>query len=119
MPIIFANMVFRYVYVAVSSCVCGMVISLSSTYINVEFVKRIDEAYLARAAGIMSALSMASIPLALALVGLLTAVVKMEWLFSVTGILAIAMCPFFLRSKVLKEKKESANIQETQFECTV
>ena len=43
----------------------------------------------------------------------------MEWLFSVTGILAIAMCPFFLRSKVLKEKKESANIQETQFECTV
>lgn len=115
----FDNMVFRYAYVAGSSFLCGMVISLFSTYINVEFVKKIDEAYLARAAGIMSSLSMASIPLASVLVGLLTAVVKIEWLFSVTGILAIVLCPFFLKSKVIKEKKKTINIQEPQLECTV
>jgi len=45
--------------------------------------------------------------------------IKMEWLFSATGILAMVVCPFFLRSKVLKEEKESANVQELQLECTV
>lgn len=101
----FGNLVFRYVYVAVSSFICGIVLSLFSTYINIEFVKKIDGAYLARASGIMSALSMASIPLTSAFVGLLTAVVKIEWLFCVTGILVIVICFFFLKSNVLKEEK--------------
>lgn len=115
----FTNKIFVYAYVALASFLCGVIISLFSTFINVEFVKKIDKAYLARAAGIMSSLSVASIPVASAIVGVLVIFVKIEWLFIVVGILAIVVCPFFLRSKVLEENPENVEVQEAQEQCAV
>lgn len=111
---LYISRIFMYGYVAVSSFVCGVVVAVFMTFLNVEFVKRTDEAYLARAAGIMSSLSVASVPVASFAISSLAAVIKTEWLFVVAGVLAIVVCPLFLRSKVLEEKKENEKKQEAE-----
>ena len=111
--------IFMYGFVAVSSFLCGVMVSIFMTFLNIEFVRKIDEEYLARAAGIMSALSVASVPVASVLVSAIATVVATEWLFVVAGTLAIVVCPFFLRSEVLEEKQEVIEEQEFQGECTV
>ena len=105
-----------YTYVAITSFLCGMFVSLFSTFLNVEFVKKIDEEYLARAAGIMTSLSVASVPIASIVVGALAAVIEIECLFIVSGMLAIAVCPFFLRSKVLEEREDYVKTREANEE---
>lgn len=97
--------VFMYVYVAISSFITGAVASLFMTFLNVEFVKKLDEAYLARAAGIMESLSVASVPVMSVIVSGAAAFVTTEWLFVAAGILGLLICPLFLKSKVLDEKE--------------
>ena len=101
----YENKVFMYVYVSVTSFIFGALVSLFSTFLNVEFMKKIDEAYLARSASVMTSLSVASVPVASAIVSALVTFVKTEWFFVVTGALVMVICPFFLRSDVLDERQ--------------
>lgn len=116
---VYDSKIFMYGFVAVASFLCGVMVSIFMTFLNVEFVRKIDEEYLARAAGIMSALSVASVPVASVVVSAIATVVATEWLFVVAGALAIVVCPFFLRSEVLVEKQEAVEVQEVQSECAV
>lgn len=108
--------VFMYVYVTIASFVFGVFVSLFSTFLNVEFMKKIDETYLARSASIMTSLSVASVPVASAVVSALVTFVKTEWFFIVSGVLVMAICPLFLRSDVLDDYRGATDVKE---ECTV
>ena len=110
---------FMYAYVSVASFAFGVFVSLFSTFLNVEFIKKIDEAYLARSASIMSSLSVASVPVASAIVSALVTFVKTEWFFIAAGVLVMVICPFFLRSEVLVEKQEGVEVQEVHSEYAV
>ena len=101
----YESKVFMYTYVSIASFIFGAFVSLFSTFLNVEFMKKIDEAYLARSASIMTSLSVASMPVASAVVSVLVTFVKTEWFFIVTGVLVMVICPFFLRSDVLAEQQ--------------
>lgn len=96
-----------YIYVTVSSFLCGVATSIFNTFLNVEFVKLIDEDYLARAASIMTSLSVICVPVVSFLVSGITAMVTTEWLFVIAGVMAMIACPFFLRSKVMRKAKTS------------
>ena len=115
----YGSKAFMYAYVSVASFVFGVFVSLFSTFLNVEFIKKIDEAYLARSASIMSSLSVASVPVASAIVSALVTFVKTEWFFIAAGVLVMVICPFFLRSEVLDEQQEEMESQETGTECAV
>lgn len=108
---LYVSKIFMYSYVALSSFLCGIVIAVFMTFLNVEFVKRTKEEYLARAAGIMGALSVASVPIASLLVSALAVVITTEYLFVFAGVLAIAICPFLVRNKAFKEEGEVEQIQ--------
>ena len=115
----YGSKIFMYGFVAVASFLCGVVVSIFMSFLNIEFVKNTDEQYLARAAGIMSALSVASVPVASVVVSAVATVISTEWLFVVAGALAIIVCPFFLRSEVLAEKTSELEVQEVQGECAI
>lgn len=96
---LYENGWFLYGYVAVSSFLCGTVVSIFNTFLNVELVKMINEEYLARTASIMSSLSVISVPVVSFLISLVTAMVSTEWLFIIAGVLAAIAGPFFINSK--------------------
>lgn len=102
---LYDSKIFMYIYVALSSFITGAVMSLFMTFLNVEFVKKLDEAYLARAAGIMESLSVVSIPVMSVFVSVAAAFLTTEWIFIAAGVLGLLLCPLFLKSKVLDEKE--------------
>lgn len=101
-----------YGYVAVASFLCGAVVSVFNTFLNVELIKMIKEEYLARAASIMSSLSVISVPVVSFIISAVTAMVSTEWLFIIAGVLAAIAGPCFLNSKAMKEQStEDAPIE--------
>lgn len=104
---LYGSAVFMYAYVTVSSFIAGAVASLFMTLLSVEFVRKLDESYLARAAGIMESLSVAAVPVTAMLVSALAAFVSTEWLFIVAGAVGLLVCPLFIKSKVLDEAEET------------
>ena len=101
----YESKLFMYAYVSIASFIFGAFVSLFSTFLNVEFMKKIDEAYLARSASVMTSFSVASVPVASAIVSTLVTFVKTEWFFIAAGVLVMVSCPFFLRSDVLDEQQ--------------
>ena len=67
-------------------------------------MKRIDEAYLARAGAIMSSLSGASIPVVAFLISELAVFVATKCLFVMVGVFDIIVCLLMLRTKVLNKE---------------
>lgn len=106
---------FMYIFVFVASGIFGFVLTIGSSLINVEFVKRTDEKYLARAASFLTAFSVASIPIAAFLISGVAVFIETEWIFVGTGVIDIVVTLIMYRSKVLDMKNEqSTNIgQET------
>ncbi len=111
---LYDSAVFMYAYVTVSSFITGAVVSLFMTFLSVEFIRKLDEAYLARAAGVMESLSVAAVPVTAMLVSALAAFVSTEWLFVVAGAVGLLACPLFLKSRVLDEQPdtEGAELEE-------
>ena len=54
----------------------------------------------------MTSISVASIPVTSALVGVLVLFVKTEWFLIVSGVLVILACPLFVRSEVVNQDKQ-------------
>ena len=107
---LYENKWFMYTFVAIASGLFGFVLTLASALINVEFVKSTEEAYLARAASIMTALSSAATPLVGFLISAFVVFVKTEWIFVAAGILDFVVCLFIVRCKVLDEQKETSEV---------
>ena len=105
---------FMYSYVAVASFLCGIVFSMFSSFLNIEFVKNVKEEYLARAASIMTSLSGICVPVASFVFSVVATSIKIDWLFVAAGVLAILACPLFLSSKVMSKKKADETAQEAE-----
>lgn len=109
---LYANSWLMYGYVAVASFLCGIMVSIFSSFLNVEFLKKVDETYLARAASIMTSLSSIAVPVASFVISAVATSVRIDWLFVAAGLLAILACPLFLSSKVMRNEK--CKVQETE-----
>lgn len=109
---LYTNSLFMYGYVAVASFLCGIVVSIFSSFLNIEFIKNVKEEYLARAASIMTSLSGICVPVASFAVSAVATAVPIDWLFVVSGVLAMLACPLFLSSKVMAKEKKTEEGQE-------
>jgi len=97
---------FLYIFIFVASMIFGFVLTIGSSLINVEFVKRTDERYLARAASFLTSFSVASTPVAAFLISGIAAIVPTEWIFIGTGIIAIVVTLIVFCSKILNGEKK-------------
>lgn len=111
---LYASRWFMYGYVAVASFLCGIVVSIFSSFLNIEFVKNVKEEYLARAASIMTSLSGICVPVASFAVSAIATAVQIEWLFMAAGVLAMLACPVFLSSKVMAKKKNTEELESAE-----
>lgn len=100
---LYARRWFMYVWVAALSGLFGYFISLCISLVNVEFVKRTEESYLARVGGIVSALSVAAMPVMSFLVSAVVAYVSTATLFLAMGALALVGSLFIARSRAMEE----------------
>lgn len=75
-----------------------------SNYMSIEFIKKVDESYLARCSGILNSASMASTPIISFLVSGVVGFTGTKEIFMGTGILAVAICGIMLRSPQLDEE---------------
>lgn len=101
---LYSSRLFVYAFVATASFLCGIVVSVFSSFLNIEFVKNVKEEYLARAASIMTSLSGICVPVASFVVSAIATSVRLDWLFVGAGTLAVLACPLFLSSKVMEKK---------------
>ena len=104
---LYTSSLFMYGYVAVASFLCGIMVSVFSSFLNIEFVKNVQEEYLARAASIMTSLSGICVPVASFAVSAIATAIRIDLLFVAAGVLAILACPLFLHSKVMKKEAET------------
>lgn len=100
---------FMYIFVFIASAIFGFVLTIGSSLINVEFVKRTDEHYLARAASFLTAFSAASAPIVAFLISGIAVFVKTEWIFIWAGIIDIVVTMIMYNSKILKEVNAESN----------
>lgn len=103
---------FRYGFVAVMSGLFGLFIMLLMAFMQIEFIKSVEEEYLARASAILTAFGSAATPITSFLVGAITVFISTELVFIVTGSINIFVCLLLLRSKALRQitTAESVNI---------
>lgn len=103
----YSSKIFMYGFVAFISAFFGFVFSLCNTFLNVKTLKRIDESYLARIGGIMTASSVAFMPITSFLIGILVANVSTAVMFVISGILAVCAAVYVMFTKVLDDDKAS------------
>lgn len=118
---LYDNKIFLYLFLAVLSGLFGVIVAIVNSLISVEFVKQTDEAYLARAGAIMSAMQSAASPLVAFLVSGMAALWNTQVIFLGTGILAIFLSFPLLFTKTLdaldeaepgKEREQAARQEE-------
>ncbi len=103
-----------YITVAVLSILLGAAIAVANTFAGVEFMKMIEENYIARITSIMSACCVAAIPLASFIVGGLAGFIPTDKILLAMGLLDILVGLILFRKKrfeaVMKEQEvESEN----------
>lgn len=98
-----------YIYVALISVITGFGFTVLSSYMNVEFVKSVEEDYLARAASIMCSFSMAAIPVTALVVSVLAVFVKTEWIFIGTALINFVVIFLMAQNKEISEETMSEN----------
>ena len=87
-----------YMAVAVSSFLLGTAIAIANTFAGVEFMKAIEESYIARVTSILNASVVAAMPLVSFMISGLAGFISTGEIFLGLGILEIAIC-FVLFSK--------------------
>jgi MFS family permease len=86
------SIMIMYIIISVISFFVGIAISLSNSYTHVEFVKNVEEKYLARAWAIMNAACTASIPIVSFIVSVFVKMISTEELFMISGGLSVIIC---------------------------
>ena len=83
------NELYRYVAVFVFTFIAGFLVTQLSTYINVAFLKSVEQEYLARSAAIMNAAGASAVPLVSFLISAVVSVISTEMVFLCAGIFLI------------------------------
>jgi MFS family permease len=90
------SVVLLYIVIALASFIVGITISIMSTYANTEFMKNIEEEYLARVSALLNSGAMAAIPIVSFFVSLLAERVSTVVLFMIAGafdfIIGLCLC---------------------------
>lgn len=81
-----------YMSVAVSSFLLGTAVGIVNTFAGVEFMKAIEESYIARVTAIMNASTVAAMPIVSFILSALTGFVATGAIFLALGILEIIIC---------------------------
>jgi MFS family permease len=82
----------KYIIVAVSSLLLGAAIAILNTFAGVEFMKAIEESYLARVTSIMNASAVAALPIVSFIVSILTGFLTTKEIIFSFGILGFIIC---------------------------
>lgn len=101
---LYDNVIFTYIYVALTTGLLGCFASWMISFMNVELVKKIDEEYLARSIGVVSAMQVASMPVMSFLISAVIGLTGTANIFLWTGIIAFVVCAIMVRSKELDEE---------------
>lgn len=113
---LYQNIFFSYGFVAISTGFMGCLAAWLSTFMNVEFIKKVDENYLARSAGILTAVNVASTPVTSFIISILIGLTGTANIFLGAGIIAIIVCVLMSRSSELEEHKDVCRAQEMKCE---
>lgn len=103
---LFDNVYVSYSYLALTTALLGYFTTLLSTFMSVEFIKGIDEEYLARASALSNAADNASMPMVSFIITGIISFTDVETIFILAAIVEVVMCLFLIRSKELDEKKD-------------
>lgn len=101
----FDNVYVSYSYAVVTTAILGYSATLLSTFMSVEFIKGIDEEYLARASALSEAADNASMPLVSFLITGIISFTDVETILVFAAIVEAVMCIFLIQSKELDEEK--------------
>lgn len=102
-----SNVILIFGIVGIASFMFGFIISLLVSLISVEFIKSIEEAYLARVSGLYNAVCVAAIPISSFLVSILAKYLVTDVLFILVGCMGLFV---FIVLRIMKKR----NIFESQ-----
>ncbi len=88
------------------------------TFMNVEFIKKVNEEYLARASGILTAANVASMPVMSFLISAIIGFTGTVVILVGTGIIGGIICVFMARSRELDEMEGAGNPSGNEIEQT-
>lgn len=84
--------VLMYLIISLASLAVGISVSLLNSFANVEFIKNIEENFIARVTSILGAACMASIPLISFIISTLAGLVQTAVIFMIAGIIDVLVC---------------------------
>lgn len=96
---------FTVVYVSVTTALLGCFAAWLNTYMSVEFIKKVDEEYLARASGVFTAANVSATPVVSFLISAVIGVTGVANIFLGVGILAAVACIFIVGNRELNEEE--------------
>lgn len=111
---LYTSKIFMYVMVAFFTAILGFCIAIACAFLNVEFVRRVDEKYMARVNAVSMSVSMASLPIVSFAIGGLVSYVSTALIFIFAGVLDIVICLFILRSKIMDSDTSVENEEEQE-----
>ena len=95
----FVNRLFRYGVVIANSLALGYVVAATGAFLSVASVKYVNQEYLARTSGIMSAASIAAMPVLSFIISGLVSFVTTAQGFIFAGVCALLECIWILKNK--------------------
>lgn len=93
------HVILMYIVVSLSSLITGICVSLMMTLVNIEFMKKVEETYLARVGALFNSVCVAAIPVVSFLATVLAKGLSTKVIFMVTGICGILICMIFCSKK--------------------
>lgn len=99
--------VLMYIIIALVVFAAGIAISLLSGFASVEFIKNVEEKYLARTSALFGAACVAAMPIVSFLVSAVAGLVSTEMLFLVAGLMDIVICLWLCSKKKFKSMNKS------------
>lgn len=111
---LYVNKIFMYAFAALATGILGFCAAMCCSFLNVEFVRRVDEKYLARTDAISMSLAMAALPVVSFVISALVAYVSTATFFVAAGVVDIIVCIFIVRSHVLDDEKEVETLEEQE-----
>ena len=111
---LYVNKIFMYAFAALATGILGFCAAMCCSFLNVEFVRRVDEKYLARTDAISMSLAMAALPVVSFVISALVAYVSTATFFVAAGVVDIIVCIFIVRSHVLDDEKEVETVKEQE-----
>lgn len=106
------QVVLVYASTALAAFLVGIAAAIINATASVQFMKCVEEEYMARAGALFSACACASNPIVSAMIGAVAKIVSIQNLFIGFGLGCVAVFVIILLSKVQYEEKELTNAEE-------